>query len=221
MGTSMIQPTDVFMTQSALRPSEAIARRVKRERQRQGISAARLAERCAELGMPELTRDVLVNIEQGRRHDVSVDQLWTLAAALNVPPSLLQIPLGATQRFAVTPKITIHPHLALEWNEGEGPLVNTNRTTRLHPWADEHTLPWNEAAAPLWFYRRLRELQREVDRALPGVGQTWRDDAQREAARAALDRLQDHIEYMQHAGLDETPLVSDYEAILTKIDEED
>jgi transcriptional regulator with XRE-family HTH domain len=207
------------MTQRASRPSEAVARRVKAERRRQGISAARLAERCAELGMPELNRDVIANIETGRRHDVSVDQLWTLAAALNVPPSLLQIPLGETQRFAVTPKITIHPHLALEWNEGEGPLVNTNRTARLHPWADEHTLPWNEARAPLWFYRKMRELENEVKRALPGVGEPWRDDTQREQARAALDRLREHVEYMQHAGLDETKVMAEYERVFAEIEE--
>ena len=208
------------MTQRrAPEPSRVAAQRIKRERQRQGITAARLAERCDELGMPSLNRDVIANIETARRGAITVDELLVLGAALNTSPLLLMLPLGTDQRLAVTPTTKIHPHLALEWLVGEGPLVDTDHTARVSPWPDENTPSWVEAAQPLWFYRRLRELQDEVSRTMPAVGQTWRDDAQREDVRAALNRLAEHVEYMRHAGLDETRVVADYEKHLTEIKE--
>ena len=53
------------------------------------LSAAGLAERCAALGMPELNRDVIANIESGRRRSVTVDEVFVLAAALGVSPGYL------------------------------------------------------------------------------------------------------------------------------------
>jgi hypothetical protein len=54
---------------------------------------AELAARCAELGAGHLTENVIENIESGRRdkqgrrrRDVTVDELLTLAVALNVAP---------------------------------------------------------------------------------------------------------------------------------------
>jgi hypothetical protein len=37
---------------------------------------------------------------------------------------------------------------------------------------------------------------------------------------ASVDRVREHVEYMLHAGLDETPILENYDAILTKIDKE-
>jgi transcriptional regulator with XRE-family HTH domain len=203
---------------AAPRPSEVVAARVERERRRQGITVQRLAQRCAELGAAWLTRDVIVNIESGRRREVTLDEVWALAAALNVPPPLLQLPLGDSQRVAVTPAIEIHPHLALEWSEGTQPLVNTDRTARVRPWPEEETPDWVAAASPIYLYREMRELENEVRRALPGIGQTWRDDTQREQARAALDRLREHVEVtMRRAGIDEHTIVEEYERTLEDI----
>jgi transcriptional regulator with XRE-family HTH domain len=84
---------------------------VREIRQRRGWTAAALAERCAEIGAPEITRSVIANLETGRpgpdgrrRRDVTIDELLTLAYALDVPPAdLLGAEGGATQaNIAIT-----------------------------------------------------------------------------------------------------------------------
>jgi transcriptional regulator with XRE-family HTH domain len=188
----------------APRPSEVVATRVERERRRQGISQQRLAERCAELGASHLTRDVILNIEN-RRRAVDVDDMWAIAAALNVPPNVLMLPLGDEQRVQIAPAVTIHPHLALDWAEGELPLVHTDRRT--HDWPERDTPNWAAAAAPLYLYHELRA----------------REDAHRNAQtpgerKEALERLRAHIEGdMARAGLDEREILAEYE----RMDEEE
>lgn len=69
---------------------------VKASRQQRGWTAARLAQRCAETGAPEITTAVIANIETGRRdqdgrrrRDVTVDELVAFARALDMRPSEL------------------------------------------------------------------------------------------------------------------------------------
>jgi hypothetical protein len=84
-------------------------------------AAADLAERCADLGMPELNRSVIANIESGRRRDVSVDELLVFARALDVAPVHLLVPIDAEakDRYAITPS-TPHPiGPAREWIRGK------------------------------------------------------------------------------------------------------
>jgi transcriptional regulator with XRE-family HTH domain len=81
--------------------SEAVAQRVRELRHKRGWSAQDLANRCAEIGAMDLTADVLANIETGRRHprtgvrrrEVTVEELLSLARALDVLPSDLLEPL--------------------------------------------------------------------------------------------------------------------------------
>lgn len=68
-------------------------------RKKQGLTAAQLAEYCANLGYPELTTQALSNIESGRRDKagkrrryVTVDELIALSRALEVAPVYLLIP---------------------------------------------------------------------------------------------------------------------------------
>lgn len=72
--------------------SDGVARRVRDMRDRLDWSAARLAKRCAEVGYPQLTAEVIGNIERGRRNesgrrrrDVTVDEAWALSLAFGVP----------------------------------------------------------------------------------------------------------------------------------------
>src|SRR5437870_1647947 len=53
------------------RLTHGIGRRVAAARQEQHLSAAALAQRCAGLGVPTLTRQVIAFIENGRRESVS------------------------------------------------------------------------------------------------------------------------------------------------------
>src|SRR6266545_3617976 len=76
--------------------SDVVANRVQQLRKRRGWSARRLAEACAATGNPQLTENVIANIEAGRRdkhghrrRDVSVDELVAFARALDVSVGLL------------------------------------------------------------------------------------------------------------------------------------
>jgi hypothetical protein len=75
-----------------------------------------------------------------------------LAAALNVPPPALLLPLGTEDLVEITPRSRIHPHLALEWFAGEIPLVDSER------WAVD-VEEWAQAAEPIRLHRALREAQ--------------------------------------------------------------
>ena len=67
--------------------------RVKELRERRGWSAAKLAELCAENEMPNLNRDVIANLESGRRPNVTIDEVLVLALVLDVAPVNLFIPV--------------------------------------------------------------------------------------------------------------------------------
>lgn len=67
-----------------------LGERVARYRKLNGWSAEALAERT---GDPSITRDVIANIEYGRRKDIGVTQLWAIASALDVPLVALLAPI--------------------------------------------------------------------------------------------------------------------------------
>jgi transcriptional regulator with XRE-family HTH domain len=102
-------------------PSSVVADRIKEVRARRGWSAADLAERCTALGMPELNRSVIANIESQRRRGVTVDELFVFAVALDVAPVHLLVPVEVPddQHFAVAPAIHLSAHQARSWIRGD------------------------------------------------------------------------------------------------------
>jgi len=77
---------------SDLLTATSLGRRVKAARRRRGFkSAAALAEAA---DAPQVTPQVVMNIESGRTPDPTVSQLLNIAAALQVSPALLLAPLG-------------------------------------------------------------------------------------------------------------------------------
>lgn len=70
----------------------AMGRRIAYFRKERGISAAELAERAG----AGLTRSVIANLENGRKSDLSVQQLFAIADTLNAPASSL---VGAGDRL--------------------------------------------------------------------------------------------------------------------------
>jgi transcriptional regulator with XRE-family HTH domain len=213
------------MTQNQNRPSRVVGRQVKRLRERQGISAQRLADRCAELGAPGINRSVIANIES-RREAVSVDELMVLAAALNTPPMLLLAPLGDEQKVAVTPKTVVHPQLLLDWMTGDGPLCNTNRTARTHPWSDEGAPDWREASLPIWMFQQLRKYQGAASSADVLTRTSGGEDAVSAAWAAAnfektLRALAQHIEVMERSGLAVPEMPTEWRARMAELAAED
>jgi transcriptional regulator with XRE-family HTH domain len=141
-------------------------RRIAQRRAALHMSAQQLAERCAELGMPEFTRPVLVKLEHGRREAVSTTELAVLAAALGTAPILLLYPVGRAGSVEYLPGKTAAPWDAARW------------------WAEEAFLSPGSAISP--GYRRsagslfrdhqqlLSELPADVTRAdylAAGAGQ--------------------------------------------------
>jgi transcriptional regulator with XRE-family HTH domain len=135
----------------ALTPQNAFRQQLKALREKRGWSQERLAEKVTELGTP-MDQRVVSNIESGTRQDISLDEAFVIAAALNVPPPLLWLPLGAEDRVEITAKSKIHPHLAAQWFTGRAPLATTAQKAI-------GVAEWHEAAAPLRLFDELEYLQ--------------------------------------------------------------
>jgi transcriptional regulator with XRE-family HTH domain len=132
--------------------SDVVAERVREVRKRQGLTARALAERCAAAGTPGLTAQALSNIESGRRgaddrrrRDVTVDELFALAAALNVAPvHLLVPPKGPTGKasdeerlYNVTPGKAVRREDVRRWVRGFDPLPGSTAAD-FHAEAPDH-----------------------------------------------------------------------------------
>ncbi|MGO9292807.1 MAG: helix-turn-helix domain-containing protein [Streptosporangiaceae bacterium] len=102
----------------AAREAAAIGRRVARHRQLAGISAKNLADRCAELGLPSLTREVIAKIENRRRESISVAELQILARALSVSPADLAFPVGESATVEQLPDLHRDTWSAVLWWAG-------------------------------------------------------------------------------------------------------
>ena len=106
-------------------PTESVARRIKELRLRRGWSAEALAQRCRDLGMPELNRSVIANIESGRRKYVTVDEAFAVAYALEVALVHLLVPtdLDASEvdRYLLVPDRPVTMPAAREWIRGTHP----------------------------------------------------------------------------------------------------
>jgi transcriptional regulator with XRE-family HTH domain len=107
----------------AVREAAEIGRRIAQRRAALRMSAQQLAERCAELGMPEITRPVLVKLEHGRREAVSTAELAVLAAALDTAPVLLLYPVGHAGLTEYLPGKTAAPWDAARWWADEASLA--------------------------------------------------------------------------------------------------
>ena len=113
------------MTDHTDSPSDTVASRVRAVRKRRGWSVAKLAEQCAKVGVPQLTEEVIGNIERRRNdRDVTVDELLALAYALSVNPIHLLVPPDASglDSYAITPAKTESATAVREWIRGHGLL---------------------------------------------------------------------------------------------------
>lgn len=88
--------------------SDVVAVKVRALRDREDMTRADLAERCARLGWPQLTAPAIGNLETGRRggdgqrrREVTVDELVVLALAFGISP--LELLLGDEPEVEVTP----------------------------------------------------------------------------------------------------------------------
>jgi transcriptional regulator with XRE-family HTH domain len=134
----------------------AIARRVRALREERRWSAEDLAERLTAAGVPT-KRAALANLENGRRRDITVAELFALSRVLCVPPILLfgepldTVPLGATDDGDSMTTVEL-----LDWFAGVMlPMAIDQDGTACSD--------YESAAAPLAAHRRHSEL---LDRVL-------------------------------------------------------
>jgi 8-oxo-dGTP pyrophosphatase MutT (NUDIX family)/transcriptional regulator with XRE-family HTH domain len=71
----------------------AIADEIRRRRENRKMSAQQLATACAKLGL-SISRSTLADLENGRRATLTVAELLVIAAALEVEPLRLLVPLN-------------------------------------------------------------------------------------------------------------------------------
>ncbi|NYI03420.1 helix-turn-helix domain-containing protein [Allostreptomyces psammosilenae] len=99
----------------------AVAGRIRRLRKERGLTGEGLAEACSALGVP-VPRNVIANLETGRRTTIDLPELLVLARALEVPPITLLFPLGETPTVTVLPGWDVPVWDAVAWFTGEEPL---------------------------------------------------------------------------------------------------
>ncbi|MCX4748033.1 helix-turn-helix domain-containing protein [Kitasatospora sp. NBC_01287] len=95
-----------------------VAEAVRRFREERGMSAQDVAAACAKLGYP-IARNVIANLENGRRSSVDVAEVLVLAKVLGVPPVVFLVPLGEVGEIELLPGSMHSTGDALQWVCGE------------------------------------------------------------------------------------------------------
>jgi transcriptional regulator with XRE-family HTH domain len=107
---------------NAATPSDLIAQRVRDLRKARGMTAADLAKRCAEAGMPRLTAQALYKLEGQRSkrtpRPITVDELLVLAYALDIAPAYLVSGLDDATMIPVTPALSVSALEVRNWMLG-------------------------------------------------------------------------------------------------------
>ncbi len=110
-------------------PSDVVGKRVRELRTRRKWPVEKLAERCAQVGAPQLTVDALYLVEGGRRDPetkrrrrrVTVDELLALALAFDVAPVVLLLPFENVG-YRVTPDVTELAEAVYLWIAAKRPI---------------------------------------------------------------------------------------------------
>ncbi|MCL6302934.1 helix-turn-helix domain-containing protein [Streptomyces kronopolitis] len=143
----------------AERLAATIAGEILRYRRNQKMSAQRLSDRCAELGM-DVPRATISNLENGRRTSIAVAELLVLAAALDVPPAALVFPVGYTEETEALPGAMTPPYEAVRWFGGEEHSA-TPQAAAQDPTSPLRHLSWRTEGAAgeaLTGYRRAERI---------------------------------------------------------------
>ncbi len=99
-------------------PTAAVAQRIRDLRKKRGWSAERLAQEMRGAGIG-WNRGVVTKLEGGRRHDVSVAELFALSYVLNVAPvHVLVPPDDGEEPYQVTPEVSVPASQVREWVRG-------------------------------------------------------------------------------------------------------
>jgi len=132
----------------SVRIAKGIGKRVAYYRNRADLTAVMLSARCGELGL-DVRRDLITDLENGRRSHISVAELLVIAAALGVPPLQLLFGVGTEETAEILPGRHVPAFRAAQWFTGEGPMPEPGDDPGMV------TVTGQPAAAlPLALYRR-------------------------------------------------------------------
>lgn len=187
--------------------SSVLARRVKEVRGRR--SQEWLAQTVTALGHP-MHQTAIAKIEAGDRK-VTVDEMLLLAVALEIPPSLLLVPVESDDDMAVTPTMNVYPWRVWEWLRGEEPLPGRDTPT------------WYDNATPAHLYADVKEAQKSANTARTDVkAAEYEGDeiAVRDAKRrhvSALTSLQNALKEMEQIGYPTARLIGAFRDDLVRL----
>jgi transcriptional regulator with XRE-family HTH domain len=128
-----------------------VAAEVCRRRTELGLSQQELAEQCTALGYP-IPRNVLANLESGRRTSLQVVELLVLAEALRCIPVALLFPVGHREAVHALPGSPWSALLAADWFSGLTPDNEDNSLFLYRNYSEQ----WQARAATNAELRELR-----------------------------------------------------------------
>jgi transcriptional regulator with XRE-family HTH domain len=172
----------------SVRVANGIGKRVAYYRTRADLTAAMLSDRCGELGLP-LDRNVIAKLENGHRQSVTVDEVYVLAVALEIPPVLLLFGVGTEETASILPEWEVTPWHALRWFCGFSTFPQPGREDVLTDW-----IPGTGPAAAITAYRfnevAAQEAMTARDRMISyeRMAEAASSDTERRAYQAAAER---------------------------------
>ncbi|MEV5537480.1 helix-turn-helix transcriptional regulator [Saccharopolyspora shandongensis] len=175
-----------------------VAGEVRRHRQQRGLSTQGLADACEQLGYP-IKRQVLANLESGRREAISVPELLVLGRALGVPPALLVFPVGEALSCEPLPNQSRPLWETLQWFGGFSPYpVHPDANARPPFEADRSLDEWEAGATALIWYTKEDRLIESWHRDREKIATTRREliDTEPEDIRKMLADVIDDRERM-------------------------
>lgn len=110
-------------------PLQTIARRVKELRGARGWNAAQLGEAVSKHGL-RWDRFTVASLENGKRQNVTVHELFALALTLDVAPINLLVPLD-DEPYQITQTRTEDASTVRAWVRGEAALPGMDERTFL------------------------------------------------------------------------------------------
>ncbi|WP_250306283.1 helix-turn-helix domain-containing protein [Streptomyces sp. A 4/2] len=163
-----------------------VAGEVRRRRKELRWSAQDLADRCEEIGYP-IPRNVLANMESGRRATLPLVEIMVLAKALRMTPIALIYPVGYVPEVRPFPYEDPMPTWdVLQWFTGDSPDFGVEDSMIDHFHAHALELRAAEVAAQSEDYERWKV-------------RTAANRVHREAAERALARYTDQAAKARHA----------------------
>jgi hypothetical protein len=104
-----------------------------RGKEHSALSAAKLADRTYDIGHG-ISRNVLAELESGRKRSLDISEVLVLAAALQVSPAQLVFPDQPKGKIDVLPGLPQESQDALQWFSGEAGLMKPSEG-----WTDSDT----------------------------------------------------------------------------------